>query len=287
MTAKPLYIAEARGFCRGVRQAISMFEEAVAASDEPCYVLHELVHNRTVTSQMLERGAIIVSQLEDVPSGSRLLFGAHGVPRQTEEAAAARSLRVIDSCCLFVRKLQQLAAELPPGSDLVLYGKAGHPEVNGILGHSAAARNFLIGNALEISALPELHSPLLLIQTTAESQEAEAVRSAFMARFPEGKCPVHICHASSERQASVLKLTELTSHIIILGSSHSSNANRLCDVARSTGAEAILVDTPAEIPCAWLDFPSLGLGASASTPDCLIEETIRFLGRNGFSQPAN
>ena len=283
MTARPLYIAEVRGFCRGVRQAIGMFEQAVADSDEPCYVLHELVHNRTVTRQMLERGAIIVDNVADVPPGSRLLFGAHGVSRQTEAEAAARHLRVIDSCCLFVRKLQQLAADLRPGRDLVLYGRAGHPEVNGILGHSAADRNFLIGTAGEIAGLPELHEPLLLIQTTAEAQEAEAVREAFQQRFPHGECPVHICHASSERQASVLRLATLTSHILILGSQHSSNANRLRDVAQRAGVNAILVDGPDEIPHDWLDAPSLGLGASASTPDCLIAETIEFLAEHGYN----
>lgn len=280
---RQLVIADCLGFCRGVEHALALFQSAVAASSEPLYVLHELVHNHAVSEQMRQQGAVFVSSLDQVPAGSRLLFGAHGVPRALHEQARQKGLRVIDATCQLVKKLHALAATVPPEATLLLLGKAGHPEAIGILGHSSSPDARLIQSLEELEALPPLHQPVLLTQTTINHNEVQAVREAFSRRFPDGRCPVSICAASRQRQDAIEKLARQTELVLVIGSSHSSNARRLCECAIQAGTRALLIENADSIPEAVQSVHRLGLSAGASTPEYLITHTVERLLAMGFT----
>ncbi|NLF93747.1 MAG: 4-hydroxy-3-methylbut-2-enyl diphosphate reductase [Oligosphaeraceae bacterium] len=280
---RKLVVADCLGFCRGVEHALALFQSAAAASPEPLYVLYELVHNRAVSEQMRRQGAVFVSSLDQVPAGSRLLIGAHGLPLALHEQARQKGLRVIDATCQLVKKLHALAASVPPEATLLLLGKAGHPEAIGILGHSGSPNTCLIQSLEELEALPPLRQPVLLTQTTVNHNEVQAVREAFCRRFPDGRCPVSICAASRQRQEAVEKLARRTELVLVIGSSHSSNARRLCECALQAGTPAVLIENADSIPEAVQAVRRLGLSAGASTPEYLIAHTVERLLAMGFT----
>lgn len=274
-----LRIANCLGFCGGVRRAMETFERlrAETPAEEPVYVLHELVHNRVVTGQMESRGAVFIATPEELPEGATCLIGAHGVGAETERLLRKRTGHLVDATCPIVAKVQQSAAKLTAEEALVLFGVRGHPEAVGILGHAGTARHFLVTGAEEIAALPELSRPVLLCQTTMSHEQADSVFAALRARFPDARRDGVICHASSERQSAVEELVEHIDLLLVIGSSHSSNANRLREIGERSGIPSYLIEGPEQLPAELGNFRRIGLSAGASTPDEQIRLTVEAL----------
>src|SRR3970282_1596921 len=95
-------LANPRGFCAGVDRAIEIVERALALYGAPIYVRHEVVHNKFVVEGLKAKGAIFIENLADVPSGSILIFSAHGVPQSVRRAGEARGLPVFAATCTLV-----------------------------------------------------------------------------------------------------------------------------------------------------------------------------------------
>jgi len=96
-------------------------------------------------------------------------------------------------------------------------------------------------------------------------------------RFPALLTPKtdDICYATQNRQNAVKELVGVTDAVLVVGSKQSSNANRLVEVARQRGARAFLVDSLVDVEPAMLEgVHALGLTASASSPEWLVEEII-------------
>ena len=85
-----ILLANPRGFCAGVERAIGIVEQALAVHGAPIYVRHEVVHNKFVVEDLRSKGAVFVEELSEVPSGSTVIFSAHGVSKAVRAEAAAR-----------------------------------------------------------------------------------------------------------------------------------------------------------------------------------------------------
>lgn len=283
MSGKLLFLAPERGFCGGVRSALATLDKLVASTEsEPVFVFHELVHNRHVTDGFTRRGVRFVSALDEVPEGAVLLLGAHGVSRELEAAARRRTPRVADATCPLVKARQREAAKLTEWDSLILVGHAGHPEVVGVLGWSNAGRNFVISDAAEAEALPELEHPVLLSQTTFDAVELEKCREVLLRRFPDLRCRGGLCRASIERQRCVAELAARAEAVVVAGSPHSSNARRLCEAAERAGARGILAESAEELPEELFTLSKVALTAGASTPDSDIAAMERRFAAAGF-----
>src|SRR5437868_1978735 len=128
-------LANPRGFCAGVERAISIVERALEQHGAPIYVRHEVVHNKYVVRKLRAKGAVFVEDLADVPSGSTLIFSAHGVSKAVRAEAEARGLRVFDATCPLVTKVHvEIAKMHDHGREIVMIGHRGHPEVEGTMG---------------------------------------------------------------------------------------------------------------------------------------------------------
>jgi len=272
------------GMCGGVRRALARID-ALLDAGERVAVLHEPVHNRSVSAGLRRRGVLFAAGVEEIPSGTVLVIGAHGADPAVEAAAAKRSLRVEDATCPLVAQLQRAAAEVPPDGELVFFGRADHPEAVGVLGRSGTRRIHVVGSAEEVAALPELHAPVLLVQTTSSTADAGAVAEALRGRFPALRCGESVCRASRDRQRAVAELARASEAVVVVGSPESANANRLCLVARREGVPAWLADGPEGLPASELEkFHTVGLSAGASTPDPLLEAVSSQLTTLGFSK---
>ena len=130
-----LVLANPRGFCAGVDRAIDIVNRALDVFGPPIYVRHEVVHNKYVVDQLRQRGAIFVDELSEIPDDTIVIFSAHGVSKAVQIEAADRNLKVFDATCPLVTKVHLEVTQFSrAGSECILIGHQGHPEVEGTMG---------------------------------------------------------------------------------------------------------------------------------------------------------
>ena len=278
MARRTVITAEPCGFCSGVRNALAMIEKKLKESTENIYILKGLIHNNGVAAELKKCGCIFVEDVSEIPAGAETVFGAHGVSAKVKALATEKMLRVTDATCPLVEKLQSAAHDVTPEQELVLFGHPGHPELEGVIGHAGTEKIFVIRSADEVEQLPELESPVLLVQTTLSHTGAEQVKKALKKRFPNARTPGNICKASLLRQQAVERLAVKCDLFVVAGSAHSSNANRLREAAENCGVRALLLDSPDEVTPELLEgVKTIGLSAAASTPESQIEALKKVL----------
>jgi 4-hydroxy-3-methylbut-2-enyl diphosphate reductase len=261
-------------------RAIDIVERALTLFDgKPVYVRHEIVHNRAVVDDLTAKGAIFVSEVDQIPAGSATIFSAHGVAQSVEAAAGTRNLDVIDATCPLVRKVHKEGrAYAEKGFDVILVGHRGHPEVEGTRGQ-IPGRLHVVATVDEVASI-EVADPTqvaFVTQTTLSIFDTQDVIAALRARFPAivGPDMRNICYATQNRQKAVLDLVGKIELLIVAGSPNSSNANRLRELGLSNGIPSYLIDDPEKIQAAWFDgVSSVGMAAGASTPDSLIDKLL-------------
>jgi 4-hydroxy-3-methylbut-2-enyl diphosphate reductase len=274
-----IVLASPRGFCAGVDRAIEIVERALARSDEPVYVRHEIVHNRHVVDDLRRKGAIFVDDPEQAPRGAELIYSAHGVSPAVRTRARARALRTIDATCPLVTKVhnevQRMSAE---GLEIVMIGHAGHVEVEGTMGQ-APGRMHLVQSIEDVEKL-DVRDPVRLgcvTQTTLSVDDTRQIMEALRARFPEIVLPRRddICYATQNRQDAVKALARVADLVLVVGAPASSNSNRLVEVAARLDVPSRLITSADDIDAAWLDgVDCVGVTAGASTPEFLVQAVV-------------
>ena len=277
-----ILLANPRGFCAGVDRAIDIVERVLELFGAPIYVRHEVVHNRYVVNDLKTRGAIFVDDIAAIPSGATCIFSAHGVSQDVREQAAARGLRVFDATCPLVTKVHlEVTRHCKAGFDVVLIGHRGHPEVEGTMGqcHADGGHMHLVETEADVAGLA-IRDPdrvAYVTQTTLSVDDTSRIVAALQARFPnmQGPKKSDICYATQNRQDAVRDLAARTDLVLVVGSSTSSNSNRLRELAEKQGVPAYLIDGPDDIHRDWVsDGTRIGVTAGASAPELLVEQVI-------------
>ncbi len=286
-------LANPRGFCAGVDRAIEIVKRALDLLGAPVYVRHEVVHNRTVVSQLQQDGAIFVDELDEIPDGNTVIFSAHGVSQAVRQTAEARNLQVFDATCPLVTKVHlEVARQCQAGHEVILIGHAGHPEVEGTLGQyqaSARQRIYLVETPDDVAGL-QINQPdhlAFVTQTTLSVDDTTQIIQALRTRFPsiQGPRKDDICYATQNRQDAVRQLTMQCEVILVVGSPESSNSNRLKELAEQRGCVAYLIEGPDDIQSDWLTgCHTLGLTAGASAPEEVVQQVLARLRTRGAGE---
>ncbi|MVT00566.1 4-hydroxy-3-methylbut-2-enyl diphosphate reductase [Devosia marina] len=271
-----------RGFCAGVDRAIQIVELALEKYGAPVYVRHAIVHNKYVVEGLKAKGAVFVEELDEIPeTDSPVVFSAHGVPKSVPADAKARNMFFLDATCPLVSKVHvEASRHHEEGHEIVLIGHAGHPEVIGTMGQLPAGAVTLIETVEDANAFtPKDPETLAFVtQTTLSVDDTREIVAALKARFPaiNGPHKEDICYATTNRQEAIKAVAPLVDAMIVVGSPHSSNSQRLVEVALRNGCKvATLVDRASEIDWSlYGDITSLGVSAGASAPESLVEEVI-------------
>jgi 4-hydroxy-3-methylbut-2-enyl diphosphate reductase len=285
---KRVLLLKPRGFCAGVVRAIDIVKIALDTFGAPIYVRREIVHNRFVVNELAEKGAIFVNEIEEVPAGQRVIYSAHGVSPAVREASKARGLKVIDATCPLVTKVHVEAVKFAKqGYSLVLVGHRDHDEIEGTLGEAPEATQ-VVSNVAEVEALvvPDPNRVAYLTQTTLSLDEARDIIHALKIKFPNivGPHTQDICYATENRQVAVRNVAPGADLVLVVGSTNSSNSNRLVEVSNNLGTKAYLIDNSAAIDPKWLEgAESVAVTAGASAPEVLVEDVIEYLQQNGYS----
>jgi 4-hydroxy-3-methylbut-2-enyl diphosphate reductase len=283
-----MLLASPRGFCAGVDRAIEIVERALELFGEPIYVRHEVVHNRHVVNDLKGRGAVFVESLDEIPDQSVVIFSAHGVGKAVRKKALSRGLRVFDATCPLVTKVHlEVVRYRELGLACILIGHKGHPEVEGTLGQVESGIQLVesVEDAFEVQ-VPDPARVAYVTQTTLSVDEAQGVIDALKSRFPKIKGPRRgdICFATQNRQDAVRLLATECEVVFVVGSSNSSNSNRLKEIVASQGVAAYLVDGPEDIRSKWLEgVNKAGITAGASAPEEVVKTVVEKLKMRGVT----
>ncbi|MBT3854637.1 MAG: 4-hydroxy-3-methylbut-2-enyl diphosphate reductase [Thiotrichales bacterium] len=286
-----IYLANPRGFCAGVDRAIEIVERSIIKHGPPIYVRHEVVHNKFVVNNLKNKGAIFVNEISEVPSGSVVIYSAHGVSQAVRKEANDISAVIYDATCPLVTKVhKEVTRRQKNNHQVILIGHAGHPEVEGTLGQATENNNIDLVESIrdvEKIELEQGRDISFTTQTTLSIDDTNEIVEALKVKFPNIQSPKKsdICYATQNRQDSVKEVIKNSEVLIVIGSKNSSNSNRLREIADNQGKPSYLVDGVEDIDNEWLNgITSIGLTAGASAPEILVQEVVSFLMSSGGTE---
>ena len=233
------------------------------------------MHNPYVVQSLAEKGAKTVEDVDAIPTGSVVVFSAHGSPPEDFTKAKARNLKIIDATCPLVTRVHNQALKYSKeGKRIILIGHKGHAEVRGTMGQTSMA----LVDGRESMNLPNWDSNseiAILTQTTLSVDDTQKTVEHIKSQFPNNLVRNDVCYATTNRQDAVKQLTELVGLVLVIGAEKSSNCNRLREVAESKGVPAYLINSANDIDMNWTNGVSkIGITSGASTPETLVDQVI-------------
>jgi 4-hydroxy-3-methylbut-2-enyl diphosphate reductase len=197
-----IYLANPRGFCAGVDRAIEIVERAIEKHGPPIYVRHEVVHNKYVVKNLKNKGAIFVDEISEVPSGSVVIYSAHGVSQAVRKETNDISAIIYDATCPLVTKVhKEVTRRQKYNHQVILIGHAGHPEVEGTLGQATENNNITLVESIsdvEKIDLQKDRDISFTTQTTLSVDDTNEIVDALKVKFPNIQSPKKsdICYAT-------------------------------------------------------------------------------------------
>ena len=278
---KQIKLANPRGFCAGVDRAIDIVNKALDKFGSPVYVKHEVVHNKFVVEDLKSRGAIFVEEINEVPDNSLVIFSAHGVSKEVEETTKLRKLEYFDATCPLVTKVHmEVIRNARANNDIILIGHEGHPEVEGTMGRhikNESSNIFLVQDEQEASSIV-IDKPdqlAIVTQTTLSVDDTKSIIDILKTRFPNINIPKKddICYATQNRQDAVKQLALESDFMIVVGSSNSSNSNRLQELSEKCGCKSVLIDSFDDLDLSEIEGKeTIAITAGASAPESRVQE---------------
>lgn len=264
-------IAEACGFCYGVRRAVDMASQAETGTK----TLGPIIHNPQVVASLSAQGVAPVDSLDEVGDGETVLIRSHGVGPSVYEEASRRGIRVIDATCPHVKKAQQDAKKIvEEGKNLVIIGEKAHPEVISI-SQWGANRAIIIDREIEAEQIPFSESLGVVVQTTFSQEQFKRIAEILKTKTNDLDVHMTICTATQQRQNAAVELAGKVDAMIVVGGRNSANTGRLAQVCREQGCPTYHIETAAELDtAAFRGMNHIGITAGASTPDWIIQEVV-------------
>lgn len=277
-----LLLSKPRGFCAGVERAIETVEKALAIWGAPIYVKHEIVHNKHVVEGLKAKGAIFIEDVNDVPSGARLIYSAHGVSPAVRDLAKSRGLIEIDATCGLVTRVHSAVKRFANlGYQIILIGHHNHVEIIGTAGEAPEVTT-IVEDVEDVANLNYQNDDKLfyITQTTLSLDDVKEITQALIAKYPhiETLPSSSICYATTNRQMALREITDQTDLVLVVGDPQSSNSNRLRELAANRGIASFLINDESEIDSTWMTgVKTIGLTAGASTPEGIVQDCIKKL----------
>ncbi|MDR1609082.1 MAG: 4-hydroxy-3-methylbut-2-enyl diphosphate reductase [Deltaproteobacteria bacterium] len=255
-----------QGYCFGVRRAMDLAFKSLAQSG-PVYSHGSLIHNRAAGDLLAAKGLKLWPGFVEKGTLATVIVRAHGLAPLAMEELVSQGVKVVDATCPRVLWVQRLVrAEASLGRTVLIWGSAGHPEVEGLLGHSLG-QGLVIAGPEDIEKLPDFAATFLVAQTTQDLEIWSSVVAATLKRWPDAKYRDTICRATFNRQTETKRLCRTAQALVVVGGRDSANTQRLAEIGRKAGLPTLAVEGPEEIEPGFVaEIQSVGLAAGASTP---------------------
>lgn len=281
-TIPEIKIDEQSGFCFGVINAIKHAEEALSVSSKELYSLGDIVHNSEEVNRLESKGMQTINyESFKALRDKRVLFRAHGEPPQVYEWAKERNIELVDATCPVVVNLQKKIRakynELKPlNGQIVIYGKKGHAEVNGLVGQTQNEA-IIIQYDEDIEQIDFSRPVALFSQTTQSLTGYQELIATLRSRMQEGVNFVAtdtICRQVSNRIPHIEEFASQHEMIFFVAGKKSSNGKVLFSYAQKGNARSVFVSSAHDVELAMLSpLPkTIGICGATSTPMWQMEE---------------
>jgi 4-hydroxy-3-methylbut-2-enyl diphosphate reductase len=271
--------AEVLGMCFGVRDALERIEQIEHPSEATIY--GQLVHNAVVQDRLIARGFALQDEArrgEVLPETATVVITAHGISQRERSRLEAAGKCLIDTTCPLVARVHQAAQELQAeGFHVLVIGRKGHVEVEGIIGDLDRFDVLETAGDVRTYSCPKLG---IICQTTATERHAALIcdRVTEMNPGAEIKCIGTICRPTREHQEALERLLERVDAVVVVGGRESNNTRALVDRCRQRGKPALHVECADQLDAAWFrGIDVVGLTAGTSTLAATIDEVHRAL----------
>ncbi|WP_026477893.1 4-hydroxy-3-methylbut-2-enyl diphosphate reductase [Alkaliphilus transvaalensis] len=275
-------LAEYSGFCFGVKKAIdTAFDEIRENKNhQKIYSLGPLIHNPQVVQELKQNGVEVIENLEEINEGN-VIIRSHGVPERIYQVAEEANLKLTDSTCPFVRRIQKIVKEYyDKGYQIVIIGDPNHPEVIGINGW-CNDEGIIIESEGDIEGLSSDTPTCVVVQTTMSIAVYEGYVEQIKSKIRDLEVFNTICNATRQRQDAARRLAEEVDAMLIVGGYHSSNTQKLVSICKEIKPEDTYhVETADELDLDQLSkYQTIGVTAGASTPHKIINEVAEKIKR--------
>ena len=273
------------GFCFGVTTAISKAEEELERTGV-LYCLGDIVHNAGEVERLQKKGLITVdheefAKLHDV----KVLLRAHGEPPSTYETARRNGIQIIDATCPVVLQLQKRIKDAysnpaepvgDPDSDplILIYGKPGHAEVNGLVGQTEGSA-VVIQDKADLDSLDLDRDIWLYSQTTKSIEGFQEIVAEIRARKTKGSFQWFdtICRQVANRMPRMRDFAASHDVILFVSGAKSSNGKVLYAQCKEVNPKTYLITDETELDPAWIEgAESIGICGATSTPRWLMQK---------------
>ena len=270
------------GFCNGVVRAVEQAENYLDFSPR-LYSLGAIVHN-SVELERLKRKGLEILSIQNVAGlkDDVILIRAHGEPPETYELLHRNNIRIIDCTCPVVLKLQEKVRSVyeriaPEGGQVVIFGKQGHAEVNGLVGQTDG--NAVVIDSVEAASKIDFgRKTALFSQTTKDPVEYAGITEYVRSRCPGAEVYDTICRQVAQRHRLLVEFAESHSCVIFVSGKESSNGKVLYELCRSVNPRTYRVEDSSQICPGWLkDGDNVGICGATSTPKWQLEEIFVYL----------
>jgi 4-hydroxy-3-methylbut-2-enyl diphosphate reductase len=265
--------AEVMGMCFGVRDALKIIE---TIPDPQSVTIHgQLVHNETVLVQLDASGFVMSDEQarQELPATPVVLITAHGVSNRERTRLAEAGKQLVDTTCPLVTRVHQAALSLQnQGYFVVVIGRRGHVEVQGIV--EDLERYEVVSTEDEVGRFPSDRLGIVC-QTTTPARTAERIREAIARQNPDAEIRFvdTVCLPTKEHQRSLERLIEQVEAMVVVGGRNSNNTRELVQLCLERGLPSLHVQGPNDLDPDWLArFETVGLTAGTSTLDSTIDE---------------
>ncbi len=271
------------GFCFGVVFAIQMAEDELNQSGS-LYCLGDIVHNNMEVERLEAKGLKIINHEQFAQlSNTKVLIRAHGEPPETYRTAIENNIELIDASCPVVLKLQNRIRngyEHVGEGQIVVYGKEGHAEVNGLVGQTNG-RAIIVESVDDLDKLDYSKPIQFFSQTTQPTEGFRQMRAEIERRIAEagGDNPLQLesndtlCRQVSNREPQLREFASAHDVILFVAGKKSSNGWVLYNVCKEVNPQTYFVSSWDEVNLEWFETEShIGICGATSTPMWLMEE---------------
>ncbi len=280
-----IIIGKNAGFCYGVKRAVDGAKDMLTQEQDKVYCLGELVHNSAVMQNLLKQGLVVVEDIHEV--SHKTIVRAHGVPKEVYEYAQENQIEIVDYTCPNVARIHDIVSQYVQNDFFVfLFGNREHPET--IATKSFCNEQYFviekeedIEEGMKVFDKSRKQKLLIVSQTTYSTYLFENCVQKIRKMLPENialDVQNTICNATQIRQKETKDLAQEVDLMVIVGGKHSSNTQKLFEIAKENCKKSICTEGAEELKELALDaVETIGVMAGASTSKQSIDEVVQFL----------
>ncbi len=272
-----IIVAKSAGFCYGVRRAINAVYDEL--SENKVTTLGSIIHNKTVTNDLNEKGAKIINEVDNYYEGT-LIIRTHGVAENVIDEINKKNIYYKDCTCPDVKKIHNIVKEKSnEGFTIIVVGDKEHPEVQGIVGWCNNSAVVIKDETDEvINKLEKNINYFVVVQTTYNSKMLEKVIEKLNERQLTINLKNTICRATEVRQKEAVEISKKVATMIVIGDKNSSNSNKLYQLCKKNCKNTYFIESITDLQLKFIcNNGNIGITAGASTPQAIIKEAILFM----------